>query len=269
MCGAQSLVAWDRDAHGRTIDRCRECGVRFLNPQYSDEWLTHFYSTYISVHGDENQERWRSRPEVRSAAKQRSLELLGTHVKPGRILMIGCGDGLELKIARDLGWQAEGYDVDPETTAEVSQHLGLPVHCGEFPPLSLSNQSFDAVFMDQVIEHPKDPALYLRTAHSLLRPGGALFLGLPNVDSLSNRIKTAVGKLGLRAGKRGKHYATKHHIFFYSPAVMRRLLERHFGFTVVAVSGSLKPDPRPFKQWLTRRVPLFDSSFLLIATRTK
>ncbi|MFO1054237.1 MAG: class I SAM-dependent methyltransferase [Planctomycetota bacterium] len=267
LCGSNELRAWDRDAKGRTLARCVSCGVKFMNPQYSDAWLAHFYSTYISVHGDGDTARWRSRPEVRETAKRRSLQLLGDFVPPGRILMIGCGDGLELRVASSLGWKPEGYDVDPTTTAEVARTCGVPVHCGAFPPASLPRGAYDAVFMDQVIEHPKDPALYLRTAHDLLRPGGALFLGLPNVGSLSNRIKTMAGRLGLRPGKRGRHYATKHHIFYYEPRVMTRLLQRQFGFDVLVVSGSLKPDEHPWKQPLARRFPSLDSSFLLVARK--
>lgn len=267
ICASSALRDWDHDAHGRRIARCGGCGVKFMNPQYSDAWLTHFYSTYISVHGDGGTTRWRSRPEVREEGKRRSLRLLAEHVAPGRILMIGCGDGLELTIARELGWRPEGYDVDPATTAEVEQTIGARVHSGTFPPATVAPGSFDAVFMDQVIEHPKDPAHYLRTAHAMLRAGGALFLGLPNVGSLANRIKTLLGKLGLRARSRGKHYATKHHVFFYEPAVMRRLLTERFGFDVVAVSGSLKPDEHPWKQPLARRYPALDSSFLVVARK--
>lgn len=252
---------------GLTIVRCRTCGVKFMNPQYTDGWLAEFYSTYISVHGQSDGRRWRARPEVRETAKRRSLELLAEHVGLGRILMIGCGDGLELRVATALGWRAEGYDVDPAITAEVSVRCEVPVYCGSFPPASLERGGYDAVFMDQVIEHPKDPALYLRTANELLRPGGGLFLGLPNMGSLANRFKTLVGRIGLRKTHRGKHYSTKHHIFYYEPAVMRRLLRDRFGFEVLCVSGSLKPDEHPWKELFARRFPSLDSSFLMIARK--
>lgn len=267
ICGSSALRDFDRDFRGRGIARCGDCGVKFMNPQYSDAWLAQFYASYISVHGEGETTRWRSRPEVREESKRRSLRLLAEHVAPGRILMIGCGDGLELRIARELGWAPEGYDIDPKTTAEVERSVGVRVHCGPFPPATLGAGSFDAVFMDQVIEHPKDPALYLRTAHAVLRQGGALFLGLPNIGSLANRSKTLMGKLGLRPRVRGKHYATKHHVFYYEPKVMRRLLGERFGFQVLTVSGSLKPDEKPWKSPLARRFPALDSSFLVVARK--
>lgn len=268
FCGDTSLQPFDRDFRGHSIDRCRECGVKFMNPQYSDAHLQQFYSTYISVHDQRAPapERRRSRPDLRAAGKRRCLSLMARYVAPGRVLMVGCGDGLELGVARELSWQPEGYDIDPETTAEVSRRFGVPVHSGPFDSLQLPDGSYDAVFMDQVIEHPKNPADYLTKSHALLRSGGVLLLGMPNIGSLTNSLKTLASRLHLRRKWRGKHYNTKHHIFFYSPGVMRRLLGR-FGFETLVLRGSLKPQRNPFTSVLGRWLPFLDSGFVALARK--
>lgn len=270
MCGSSDLRFFDRDHKGHAIDGCRSCGIKFMNPQYSDKDRERFYSHYIGFH-DEPLEGpevpMRSRTRVREECKRRSIELIGGYVKTGRLLSVGCGDGTELGIARELGWEAEGYDVDPETTAEVAKRTGAVVHCGKFEDLDPGSSLFDAVYMDQVIEHLKDPNEYLTKIKSLLRPGGALFLGMPNLTSLSNRAKTLTGRLGLRRKKRGRHYVSEHHIIFFSPRSLRGILENIHGLEVLCMRGSLEPQKNKLTPLLSRWFPNVDSGFIAIARK--
>lgn len=268
LCDGGDLAFFDADFRQHRIDRCTTCGVAFMNPQYSDAHLQRFYSTYISVHeqAGPTPTRRRSRPEIRTASKARCLGLMAKHVARGRVLMVGCGDGLELEIAKREGWEPHGYDIDPTTTAAVSARFGVPVHSGRFEALAGIAGGYDGLFMDQVIEHPKNPGDYLRHSHRLLRPGGVLFVGTPNNGSLSNRLKTLGGRLGLRKAQRGKHYNTKHHIFFYTPSVVRGLLER-YGFEVLELRSSLKPQLNPVTALLGRWLPSLDSGLIAVARK--
>lgn len=268
LCGRGELRPYDRDFRQHAIDRCSVCGTLAMNPQYSDAHLSRFYSSYISVHPDDAAPRALKRrdkndPDVRREGKRRALELLAAFGDPGRILMVGCGDGLELEVARAAGWRPEGYDIDPATTAAVAERVGVPVHSGPFEALPMRG-AFDAVFMDQVLEHLKQPIDYLEKARDLLVPGGLLFVAVPNIGSLSNRAKSMVGRMGLRERKRGKHYNTRHHIFYFHPAGLKRLL-RERGFEVLTVRGSLKPQRNPLTPVLSRWMPMLDSGFLTVS----
>lgn len=267
LCAGR-LRPFDVDLHrDNRIERCGDCRVRLVNPQYADRWLAQFYAGYIApAEAPAAELPRRKRPQVRSAGKRRALQLLARYVGRGRILMVGCGDGLELQVAAELGWQPEGYDVDPATTRTTAERLGLPVHCGPLPMLLQRGQRYDAVFLDQVIEHPKDPAAWLRAAHLLLRPGGAMFLATPNAESLSNRGKTLLGRLGLRGRRRGRHYDSNHHLFGFSPRVLRRLLPA-FGFEVLTLRAWLKPHGNLLARWLGRWLPVLDSNLALVARR--
>jgi SAM-dependent methyltransferase len=206
---------------------------------------------------------------VREEAKRRSLELLARFGAKGRLLCVGCGDGVEIGIARQLGWDPDGYDVDPDVTAEVARKYGVVMHSGDFFSIAAADGSYDAVFMDQVLEHLKNPGDYLRKVNALLRPGGVLVLGLPNIGSFSNRLKTLAGKLGLQRRRRGNHYATKHHLFYFAPRPTRALLERRFGFEVLRLSGSLKPQKKKLTPMLSRWFPSVDSGFFAVARKVE
>lgn len=269
LCRAPTPRRLLTDLYGHHLDRCRACSSVFMNPQYSDAHQQRLYSGYINLHPDEANHKRRRDPAVRTAGKTAGLQLLARYAPVRRrILMVGCGDGLELQVARDLGWQPEGYDVDPATTAAVAAQHDVTVHCGAFAELPARAGPFDAVFLDQVIEHPKDPAAYLRTCRELLCPGGVLYLGTPNIGSLSNQLKTWADRLGWRGrGRLGKHFNTRHHLFFFAPGQLARLLRRHFGLEVCAVRNSCKPQRNLLTARFGRLLPCLDSSFVIVARR--
>lgn len=273
LCGSARIAPYDRDWRGVEIWRCESCGVGFMNPQYTDAHLSAFYAGYI---GDHERVESPARRARRRRAKEAHFGLIEEWVrpardgldriaKPSRFFAIGFGDGLELEIARERGWEASGWDVDPETVERVGIRLGLPVYSGDLFALPLAERGFECVFMEQVIEHPKNPGDYLALARRLLAPGGILFLGTPNIGSVTARWKTALGRHGLRKRRRGNHYDTWHHLFYYTPDVLRRVLESRYDFEVLRVEGDPKPDEPAVSRWLQRRMPALDSSLRLVA----
>ncbi len=258
LCGGGQIRPYDRDFRGHSIWLCKSCRTKFMNPQHSDNSLAKFYAGYISA---ESAERiaWRRRQ------KESHFDVLARFAHGGKCLCVGCGDGMELVLARERGFDAEGYDVDPATTSRVMKATGMRVHTGDFMALGIPDGSFDCVYMDQVIEHPKNPGKYLRKACSILKPGGILYLGLPNISSVSGMWKTMLGKLGLKGRSRGKHYGTEHHLFYYAPGQFAGLLSRHYGLDVVLVAGDPAPGTGALKAWLQQRLPVLGSTFIVIA----
>jgi SAM-dependent methyltransferase len=265
LCGSPRIGRYDRDFRGVTIARCRACGVKFMNPQYTDAYLAAYYASYTQEESESAE-----RHAMRVAQKTEKIALVERYRRPGRFLSIGCGDGTELQVARSRGWQVEGYDVDPITCDRIARRVGACIHSGDLLTLPLEEGAYDCVYLDQVLEHPKDPGEHLRLCRRLLTADGVLLVGVPNIASVSSTYKTILGKLGLKA-RRGKHYDSWHHLFYYSPATLPRLLERHYGFRVLLVQGDPKPRRHAggtarLHDWAARRLPVLDSSFVLIAS---
>ena len=235
MCLSPRIADYDQDFRGCFIARCTACGVKFMNPPYSDAHLEHYYANYVNQfqanHADQQLQR-------RQRSKEADLRWVGEHVEPGRLLAIGCGDGTEIRVAQELGWQAEGYDVDEATTRRVAEETGATIYSGDFFWLNLPDDTYNCVFMDQVLEHPKNPRDYLLEVHRLLAPGGVLMIGCPNIMSISSMLKTALGKAGLKRKRRGRHYDTFHHLFYYSPRALARLMRQHFNYEIIAYEGA-------------------------------
>lgn len=282
MCKSRAICHQDHDYKGRQIGLCRQCKLMFMNPQYTDQYLTAYYARYgdefdvgngtgIIIGDPDDQSR-------RSAAKADIFRFLSHHCSPGRLLSIGCFDGIELLLAERFGWKPEGFDVDDVYMTSLRNHLDYPIYSGDFFGLGLHSNHYDCIVMDQVLEHPKNPQEYLEEICRILKPDGVLYIGCPNIKSVSNRLKTVLGKLGLKR-RRGRHYDMFHHLFFYDPKTLSHILTTYYGYEVVAVEGEplaglktteIKENWRTrWSNYIRRRFPLCESSFRLLARKPK
>ncbi len=109
------------------------------------------------------------------AQRRRSLELLD--LQPGeRVLVVGCGTGLDLEwIPR--GVEVVATDLTPamvERTRARAERLGIPVDARvmDAQAMELPDASFDAVVLHLILAVVPDPVAAIREAERVLRPGG-------------------------------------------------------------------------------------------------
>ncbi|KJV30923.1 class I SAM-dependent methyltransferase [Luteibacter yeojuensis] len=97
-----------------------------------------------------------------------------------RVLDVGCGNGLFLRRAESLGWQATGLDPDP-SAVQAARSQGLDVHQGfvdsDAVPIA---PLFDVIIFRHSIEHVTNIHANLCCALRRLRPGGMVWLAWPN-----------------------------------------------------------------------------------------
>ncbi len=264
LCGAGNIAAYHCDHKGRRISICSDCGIQFLNPQFTDKYLAAYYSSYYTSEKPE----W---DEPLLYGHDFYLSLIEREIPPGRLLDIGCGRGHLLSAAQNRGWDVVGQEIDPDLAADTSKKTGIEVHCGSLQDHPFAKRTFDAVSMHQVIEHVKDPVAYWREIHSLLKSNGIFFLVLPNIRSRSSIFKLFLEKRGLKRKNVGSYYDTDHHLWYFSPAVLSASLAR-FGFKVVYMrSGhAVRPRQTKIKRFIMRNFtekPLWKSTFLAIAKK--
>jgi SAM-dependent methyltransferase len=104
------------------------------------------------------------------------------------IVDLGCGNGEHLEALRDLGHRVVGMDRDDQAI-QVARAKGLDVHKGvaEDLPGAIRGRRFDAVLMIHMLEHCLDFRRALRSAASLLTPGGWLVVETPNNQAIGLR----------------------------------------------------------------------------------
>jgi methionine biosynthesis protein MetW len=108
----------------------------------------------------------------------------------GQILDIGCGDGyITDVIGKAVGAEMHGIDIG-EAPIRMAVSRGIKVKNMNIDGkrLPYKDNSFDAVFCGDIIEHVFDTEMLLENVHRILRPGGAVVLTTPNIAAWYNRF---------------------------------------------------------------------------------
>ena len=98
------------------------------------------------------------------------------------VLEYGCGKALTLRRMLELRPDLDGAVFDVSDAYRAAWGTFVPAHnqAAHEPPAAWHGR-FDAVLSFFALEHADDPRAFLTTVRRLLRPGGELFLTVPNV----------------------------------------------------------------------------------------
>ena len=118
--------------------------------------------------------------------------IIGARMRPTRVLVVGCGDGLEAGIlAREFSADTVGIDIGAEfafdhAAAHPAQLLTMDAQALEF-----ADCSFDLVYSFHALEHIPSPPKALHEMRRVLVPGGAFLIGTPNKSRLIGYLGSA------------------------------------------------------------------------------
>ena len=150
----------------------------------------------------------------------------------GMLLDIGAGRGETLKLAIERGWTAVGIEPSETFAAHAEKNTGAKLYTKPIEECGFAAQMFDVVILSAVLEHLYDPRLMLAEIARILKPGGLLFLDVPNEKGLVFKIGNFYQKL------RGRKWCINlsptfppFHLFGFSPGALRTLLDQQ-GFDI-------------------------------------
>lgn len=214
-CGCASATLELEKDHMRIV-RCEVCDLVYVSPTFDE---AHYKKVYRSA---EYQEIVRDlgisshEYRVQRFGRER-VDRMARHLGASRprMLDVGCSTGFVVEAARDRGWDAVGIDLNP-SAVEYGRSRGLDLRVSALEDAGFAPASFDAVCLFDVLEHLIDPVRTLRACATLVRPGGIVFLYVPNYDSASR----------LLMGKDAHFIWPTHHLNYYTPATIRDLLRR-------------------------------------------
>lgn len=235
ICRSAAIHHYHSDYRDNDIYKCNNCGAQFMNPVYSDAYLAEYYAGYITPEYTQ-----KTIDEQHEVCKQNFAAIHRFKPDKGEMLDFGLGNGTYASYARELGWQVSGYDVDCTTTEQLTKKMAMDIRCGDFDKLDWDVKKFDLIYAHHVVEHLKDPLTRLKSFHTIMQPDGFLYIGVPNISAWGSRLKFFLEKLGLKKSRVGKYYDSEHHIFYYNPESLKRLLDMA-GFKVVYKSNASKP----------------------------
>jgi SAM-dependent methyltransferase len=184
VCHGYEPKACHRQIRNYAFLSCRKCSFHFIYPSVeSDEAFDNYYWTNDYT---ENFDRY-ARPSFRSLKKKLAVieKIIGR--KAGSFLDVGCGNGLYLHAASELGLKNLGIDID-RVNVEFAKKMGLNALAANLEDLSLDDR-YDFIHLKSVLHLVKDPFRFLLKAKSLLSPGGVVFIDVPDQGSLFSRLR--------------------------------------------------------------------------------
>jgi 2-polyprenyl-3-methyl-5-hydroxy-6-metoxy-1,4-benzoquinol methylase len=152
----------------------------------------------------------------RADKRLRKIELL---TSPGRILDIGCSLGYFVEAAANRGWDAYGLEISPYA-AEVAAKAGLKVKSGILEEAGYDDAFFDCVTMWDVLEHVPDPTQHINEVKRILKPGGIVVTGTPN---LAHPVAASKMK---NDPPDWRHFKPAEHLYYFTPNSLRMLLRK-------------------------------------------
>lgn len=118
---------------------------------------------------------------------------------PGRLLEIGCGEGFVLAAARNAGWDVAGMELSTQGLETFHPDLAPCVRIADvndgLAALAAAGERFDAVVLQNVLEHVRAPEQALAGASAVLAPGGAVSVTLPNDESPLQKLLRESGRV--------------------------------------------------------------------------
>ena len=209
------------------VVRCTNCGFYFVNPTpfFSGGELEFIYDqTYFeaSVMTD----WWRKR-RVRDRINRLDAIEHMTLPRVRKLLDVGCGEGWVLREGQRRGWEVWGVDVSNNLAEPLKSEFGERLVIGELAEAGFASESFDAIYMDSVLEHVRSPTSVMRECYRILRRGGCLYVGVPNEDSLMNEVKRLLySARGHGASSRLNPFRNPYHIVGFNKDCFTKMAEK-------------------------------------------
>ncbi len=242
LCGSADVRLY-HDQGYRKVMKCRSCGLVFAQPipsleqkheterlAYEGELLPEAAEFFENCHRDFTEDAVIG--QFRGA-----LDWIESARSPGRMLDVGPGTGIFLHLARERGWEPVGIDLCELSAVKAKEEFDIEVDVGSFIGHDYEPESFDCITMLDVVEHSRDPLAFLQRAYELLRPGGVVYVAVPNQRSFLTVVLDRWIRMGLPPGKYFlERLYVRPHLFYFNPAVLRHTLEAA-GFEVEDVRG--------------------------------
>jgi len=168
---------------------------------------------------------------------------------------VGAGKGDDLRSIRRISPEATFFAIDSHSqNVSALSFQGFTVFelNIERDTIPLTDESVDVVIANQILEHTKELFWVFHEMPRILKVGGSLILGIPNLASLHNRLLLLAG----RQPSSLRNWSA--HVRGFTRPDLQEFLRRCFprGYTLLDFAGSnFYPFPRSMAIILARLLP--------------
>jgi SAM-dependent methyltransferase len=258
VCGetARNAHFQTRDYHYHipgewTVAKCVGCSLVQLDPMMTDEELGSLYPDDFYAFSDIGAKRstfvgWLKKLLFRSLEVEDPL-----FPAPGRILDSGSGSGWALAEFKQRGWECHGVEPSGAAAAFGRDHYGVDLRAGTVHTVKYPDAHFDYVRSNHSLEHDPRAGETIREFRRIIKPGGKLLIGVPNIGGIMPRLY----------GRYWYYLGAPVHTYNFNQQQLTRLLEK-WGFEIERVRhcGNCGGVLGSLQIWLNRNDPRRASS---------
>ncbi|MCP4980708.1 MAG: class I SAM-dependent methyltransferase [Gammaproteobacteria bacterium] len=163
-----------------------ECGFIFQDPVLDDNGMLVLYRDWIDHEASLKKKQTASAKLFRQYAGQlHSLaRLFDKRPDQTRVLEYGMGWGYWSRMAQAHGFDVVGYELSPQRV-EYARQMGIRV----IDSLPSESPGFDCIFANQVFEHLPEPLQTLQELCRHLRPGGFVYIRVPDGRGVAGHLR--------------------------------------------------------------------------------
>ncbi|MCX7306254.1 MAG: class I SAM-dependent methyltransferase [Hyphomicrobiales bacterium] len=219
VCGFAShtpVAGLDRRLKRLSTVMCDRCGLLRTNPMPSEEALDRYYERYyrLDYQGAVSAPRARHLRKRAAEASERRAWLRPRIPAGGRTLDFGAGSGEFVSAMLEAGFDAQGFEPGAAYASHARQTLGRRMVEAGWRDVK-HQAEFDLVTCMSVLEHLGTPVEALQAMVSWLKPGGKVFVMVPDMQHHAQKgfgalhfahvvgfnhhnLQYAAGRVGLR-----------------------------------------------------------------------
>ncbi len=203
---------------------CKKCSLVYINPRQSREEYDDFHKEeFLSEKSVTSIEQ--VKPKLNDSdlkIKTAVFNFLDEYLKEEQnVLDVGCGFGVLLDIIkRKKNANVFGVELGNLDVEAAKKYYGLDLFRGSLENFAKDEANwgkFDVIIMHHTLEHLPEPLNSLEEIKKLLKPGGVLYIGVPNIMNIK---------------KRPEIFFQRAHPFSYSPHSLMLILEKA-GFGII------------------------------------
>ena len=176
----------ETDRRGKPLKTvvCMETGLVRNDPVPGDAELSRFYA-------EDYRKDYKSSEKPRRRQILRNFRRVAAHVSefsdvldPGSdVLDVGAGSGEFAYLMAQRGKSVTGIEPNRGYAEYCRDELGLDIRTEHLADDLFEPGSFDLIRLNHVLEHLNDPVRYLRMIAAWLKPGGTLYVEVPNIET--------------------------------------------------------------------------------------
>ncbi len=218
VCGSKNYTTQVKLVPGSEYFRCGDCQLVYQYPLPVTPVLEDLYGGKDDKYfKDESRgvDYVKGEPWLRATASF-YIDLLSGYydndLAVANVLDFGCATGVMLDEFKKRGSDVTGIELSKWSCKYAREKFGLTVYNENIFDLDLPESSFDIITTSHVIEHVTDPVAVIKRLGQLLKPGGLMFIAVPNVDSLGRSI----------FGKHWHYYLPDEHLYLFNERSINR-----------------------------------------------